>query len=100
MVGPARTFIPHRPTQRGTHVTDDQTVWPAPEALRLATAVIRRGYVLPETVEHPVIKFESISLALLLVAWGLTPTAVARRVARDGADARPTPHAITGRRRD
>ena len=89
MVDLARTFIPHRPTQRGTHVTDDQTVWPAPEALHLATAVIRRGYVLPETVEHPIIKFESINLALLFVAWGLAPTAAACRVTRDGADTRP-----------
>ena len=89
MVDLARTFIPHRPTQRGTHVTDDQTVWPAPEALHLATAVIQRGYMLPETMEHPIIKFESINLALLFVAWGLAPTAAACRVARDGADTRP-----------
>jgi hypothetical protein len=74
MVDLARTFIAQSPIQRGTHVTDDQTVWPAPEALHLAIAVIRRGYVLPETMEHPVIKFESISLALLFVPWGLAPT--------------------------
>ncbi len=77
MVDLARTFIPHRPTQRGAHVTDDQTVWPAPEALNLATVVMRRGYVLPETMEHPIIKFESINLAVLVVAWGLAPTAAA-----------------------
>jgi hypothetical protein len=71
------------------HVTDDQTVWPAPEALHLATAVIRRGYLLPQTTEHPIIKFESISLALMFVAWGLAPTAVACGVAQDGADTRP-----------
>jgi hypothetical protein len=71
------------------HVTDDQTVWPAPEALHLATAVIRRGYMLPETIEHPTIKFESISLALLFVAWSLAPTAAACRVARDGTDTQP-----------
>jgi hypothetical protein len=29
--------------------------------------------VLPETMEHPIIKFESINLALLVVAWGLVP---------------------------
>ena len=75
MVDRASTFISHGLSQRGTHVTDDQTVWPAPEALNLATAVIRRGYVLPETMEHPIIKFESINLALLVVAWGLAPTA-------------------------
>jgi hypothetical protein len=68
-------------------VTDDQTVWPTPEALNLATVVIRRGYMLPETMEHPIIKSESINLALLFLAWGLAPT-VADRVARNGADTR------------
>ena len=70
------------------HVADDQTVWPAPEALHLATAVIRRGYLLPETMEHPIIKFECINLAYLFMAWGLPPTAAACRIARDGADTR------------
>jgi hypothetical protein len=56
------------------HVTDDQTVRPSPEALRLATAVIRRGYILPETMEHPVVKSESVNLAFLIMAWGLAPT--------------------------
>ena len=59
------------------HVADDQTVWPSAEAWHLATAAIRHGYVLPETMEHPIIKFESINLALLVVAWGLAPTAAA-----------------------
>jgi hypothetical protein len=89
MVGLASTFIAHSPIQRGTHVTADHTVWPAPEALHLATAVIRHGYVLPETMEHPIIKFETVNLALLFVAWGLAPTAVACRIARDGTDTRP-----------
>jgi hypothetical protein len=89
MVGLASTSIPHNATRRGTHVTADRTAWPAAEALHLATAMIRRGYVLPETIEHPIIKFESISLAILLVAWGLAPTAAACRAARDGSDARP-----------
>jgi hypothetical protein len=61
---------------------------PSPEALHLATAVVRRGYILPETMQHPVVKSESINLALLIMAWGLTPTAAACRVARDGADTR------------
>ena len=60
------------------HVTDDQTIWPSPEALQLATAVIRRGYMLPETMEHPVVKFDSINLAFLIMAWGLAPTGAAR----------------------
>ena len=43
------------------HVTDHQAVWPSPEALHLATAAIRRGYMLAETMEHPSVKFESIT---------------------------------------
>ena len=58
------------------NVADDQTVWPAPEALHLATAVIRRGYLLPETMEHPIIKFECINLAYLFMAWGLAEPSI------------------------
>ena len=68
------------------HVTDDQTVWPSPEALHLATTAIRRGYILPETMEHPVVKSESINLAFLIMAWGLAPTGAACRGARDRTD--------------
>ena len=89
MVGLASTSFPHSPTRLGTHATADQTVWPTPEALHLATTVIRRGYVLPETVEHPIIKSEFISLALLFVAWGLTPTPATCQAAGDGAHTRP-----------
>jgi hypothetical protein len=71
------------------HVTDDQTIWPSREALQLATAVIQRGYILPETMEHPVVASECENLALLIMAWGLAPTDAACRVARDGADTRP-----------
>lgn len=67
-------------------VTDDQTVWPSTEALHLATAVIRRGYLLPETMEHPVVKSECISPAFLIMAWGLAPTDAA---CRDSADTQP-----------
>ena len=63
------------------NVTDDQTVWPAPEALHLATTVIRRGYMLPETAEHPIIKSEFINLALLVVAWGLAAAPAAKKAA-------------------
>jgi hypothetical protein len=52
------------------YATDDQTVWPAPEALRLATAVIGRGNILPETVEHPIIKFECIKTCVLVCRSG------------------------------
>ena len=42
------------------HVTDDETIWPSAEAWHLATAAIRRGYILPETMQHPVVQFECI----------------------------------------
>ena len=71
------------------HVTDDQTVWPSAEALHLATAAIRRGYILPETMQHPIVQFECINLAFLIMAWGLAPTDAACRVAPDGADTPP-----------
>src|ERR1700704_3685133 len=68
------------------HTTDGQTVWPS--ALHMATAAIRRGYILPETMQHPVVQFESINLAFLITVWGLAPTDAACRVASDGADTR------------
>jgi hypothetical protein len=55
------------------HATNDQTVWPS--ALHLATAAIRRSYILPETMQHPAIQVECANLALLIMAWGLAPTA-------------------------
>jgi hypothetical protein len=55
------------------HISHIPTV--SPSALRLAAAAIRRGYILPETMQHPVIQFECINLALLIMAWGLAPTA-------------------------
>jgi hypothetical protein len=68
------------------HVTEDQAVWPSAEARHLAVAAIGRGYILPETMQHPVIQFECINLAALIMAWGLAPNAAAFRVAPDGAD--------------
>jgi hypothetical protein len=68
------------------HVTGDQAVLPSPEALHLATAAIRRGYFLPETMQHPVVQLECIDIAFLIRAWGLAPTATACRVTCDGAD--------------
>jgi hypothetical protein len=55
------------------HATNDQTVWPS--ALHLATAAVRRSYILPETMQHPAVQFECENLALLITAWGLAPTA-------------------------
>jgi hypothetical protein len=71
------------------HVTGDQAVLPSPEALHLATAAIRRGYILPETTQHPVVQFECANLALLIMAWGLAPTDAACRVAPESADTQP-----------
>ena len=71
------------------HVADDQTVWPSAEAWHLATAAIGHGYVLPETMEHPIVQFECIDIALLIMAWGLAPTGAACRIARDDADTQP-----------
>ena len=53
--------------------TNGQTV--SPLALHLATAAIRRSYILPETMQHPVVQFECTKLALLITAWGMVPTA-------------------------
>ena len=70
-------------------ITEGQTVWPSREALHLATAAIRRGYILPETTQHPVVQFECANLALLIMAWGLAPTDAACRVAPESADTQP-----------
>ena len=47
---------------------------PSPEALQLATAVIRRLYVVPETMQHPRVRSECIRLAYLIQAYGLAST--------------------------
>ena len=47
---------------------------PSPEALQLATAVIRQRYVLPETMQHPQVRSECIHLAYLVQAYGLAST--------------------------
>ena len=44
---------------------------PSPEALRLATAVIDRRYVLPETMQHPQVRSECMRLAYLIQAYDL-----------------------------
>jgi hypothetical protein len=44
---------------------------PSPEALRLATSVISRRYVLPETMQHPQVRSECMRLAYLIQACGL-----------------------------
>ena len=44
---------------------------PCPEALRLATAVISRRYVLPETMQNPQVRSDCMRLAYLIQAFGL-----------------------------
>jgi hypothetical protein len=52
---------------------------PSPEALQLATAVLRQRYMLPETMQHPQVISECIRLAYLIQAYGLASTIAAPR---------------------
>ena len=52
-------------------VTNEPMGLPSSAALQLATDVIRRRYVLPETMEHPQVRSECMRLAYLLMAYGL-----------------------------
>ncbi len=67
---------------------------PSPEALQLATEVIRRRYILPETMRHPAVRSECLRLAYLIMAYGLAPPepeghARARAAQRQGEMRRP-----------
>ena|SRR5579859_3764992 len=44
---------------------------PSARALQMATAAARHHYVLPETMEHPVVRAECLQLAYLIQAYGL-----------------------------
>jgi hypothetical protein len=46
---------------------------PTRHAMQMAREALRRGFVLPETVSHPVIEKQVMSLAYLLMAYGLVP---------------------------
>ena|SRR5579872_3568748 len=61
---------------------------PAAKALQMATAAIRRRYMLPETMEHPVVRAECLELAYLIQAYGL---------ASHRPDGRPAPKAKADR---
>ena len=52
-------------------ITDEPMGLPSPEALQMATDVIRRRYVLPETMERPEVRSECMRLAYLIMAYGL-----------------------------
>ena len=43
-------------------ITDEPMGLPSPEALQMATDVIRRRYVLPETMERPEVRSECMRL--------------------------------------
>ena len=46
---------------------------PTRQAMQMARDALRRGFVLPETVSHPAIESQVMSLAYLLMAYGLVP---------------------------
>jgi hypothetical protein len=54
-------------------ITDEPMGLPSPEALQLATNVVRQRYVLPETMEHPQVRSECMRLAYMIMACGLAP---------------------------
>jgi hypothetical protein len=78
---------------------------PSPEALRLATAVISRRYVLPETMQHPQVRSECMRLAYLIQAYGLvaqqsscptsSPDPSTLKMAADGVEVRSWTEAPT-----
>ena len=49
---------------------DESFGMPSPEALELASEVIRR-YIRPETIQHPQVRSESLRLAYMIQAYGL-----------------------------
>ena len=46
---------------------------PTRQAVQMARDALRRGFALPETVSHPAIDSQVMSLAYLLMAYGLVP---------------------------
>jgi hypothetical protein len=52
---------------------------PSPEALRMAIGAMGRHYVLPETMQHPVVRSECLWLAYLIQAYGWAPTSLERQ---------------------
>ena len=81
---------------------------PTRQAVQMAREALRRGFVLPETVSHPAIDNQVMSLAYLLMAYGLVPeprgpdriitrrksaavTAIARTQAAAAQPAEPAP---------
>jgi CheY-like chemotaxis protein len=57
-----------------TDVSHREMGMPSPEALRMATDVVCRHYVLPETRHHPVVRSACVRLAYQLTAYGAAST--------------------------
>jgi hypothetical protein len=70
---------------------DEPMGMPSPEALKLATDVVRRRYVLPETMDHPAVRSECMRLAYLIMAYDLVPHSPGK--ADQSRKARPRPAA-------
>lgn len=62
---------------------------PSARALQMATAAVRRHYVLPETMGHPVVRAECLQLAYLIQAYGLAPLPPGAHPGLKGAAGQP-----------
>jgi CheY-like chemotaxis protein len=59
------------------------TLLPSLQSLAMAAEIVRKGYILPETMLHPVIRSSITKLAYDLVAYGLVPAAPDLALATD-----------------
>ena len=73
---------------------------PSPQALQAATDALRRQYVVPETVLHPVIVRQALDLAYLLTAYSMVPAEAVPGVAADTVKTSSRAGAIRRRRHD
>ena len=55
---------------------DDLLGMPSAEAIRMAAEMVRRRYVLTDTMQHPQVRSECVTLAYLIQAFGLVVTSV------------------------
>jgi hypothetical protein len=61
------------------HPHDMPLGMPSPEALQMAIGAMGRHYVLPETMQHPVVRSECLRLAYLIQAYGWASTTPQRQ---------------------
>ena len=66
-----RLGLPSERAMTAERLRDEPLGMPSPEALKMATDFMRRRYVLPETMQHPVVKSECLRLAYMIQAYGL-----------------------------